>query len=138
MPLVLVRIMVSQPMLLLVGGVADADERLVESKQLEQFRSGAASWRGGGNWLLLECSGVDCYGSAEHGGGSDHLKGGVALAPDPALKRLRGLLRPMFFIGLDPVVRGWWLSRLVNASWQGVSSASRCGPTAGVLLLRRR
>jgi hypothetical protein len=34
---------------------------------------------------------------------SDRLNGRVALATDPALKRLRGLLRPMFLIGLDPI-----------------------------------
>ena len=117
MLMVLVGIIVFQPMLLLVGGVADADERLVESKLLDQLRSGAVSWRGDGDGLLSECSGVDCCGSAEDGGGSGHLKGGVALALNPVLKRLGGLLRPMFFIGLDPVLRGWLLSRLVNASW---------------------
>jgi hypothetical protein len=57
---------------------------------------------------------------AEDGGGSGRLKGGVALAPDPVLKKLGGLLRPMFLIGLDPILQGWWLSRLVNASWRGV------------------
>jgi hypothetical protein len=62
----------------------------------------------------------------------------VALAPDPVLKMLGGLLRPMFLIGLDPALRGWWLSRLVNASWLGVSSAPTSGPTAGAPLLRRR
>ena len=41
MLMVLVDIMVSRPMLLLVGGVADADKRLVESMLLEQLRSGA-------------------------------------------------------------------------------------------------
>jgi hypothetical protein len=41
----------------------------------------------------------------EDGGESGRLKGSEALAPDPALKRLGGLLRPMFFIGLDPVLR---------------------------------
>jgi hypothetical protein len=75
---------------------------------------------------------------AEDGGGSGRLKGGVALALDPVLKKLGGLLRPMFLIGLDPVLRDWWLSRLVNASWLGVSSAPMSGPTAGAPLLRRR
>jgi hypothetical protein len=74
----------------------------------------------------------------EDGGGSGRLKGGVALAPDPVLKKLGGLLRPMFLIGLDPTLRGWWLLRLVNASWQGVSSAPICGPITGAPLLRHR
>ena len=139
MPMVFVGIMVSQSMLLLVEGVANSGERLVESKLLERFGSDVASWRGNGEELLLECGGVVYCRSAEDGGGFGRLlKGGVAPAPDPALKRLGGLLRPMFFIGLDPVLRGWWLSRLANASWLGVSSTSRCGPTAGALLLRRR
>jgi hypothetical protein len=60
--------------------------------------------------LLLECNGLDCCVFAEDGGGSGHLKGGVALALDPMLKKLGGLLRPMFLIGLDPVLRDWWLS----------------------------
>jgi hypothetical protein len=34
----------------------------------------------------------------EDGGGSDRLKGGVALAPDPVLKMPRGLLWPMFLM----------------------------------------
>jgi hypothetical protein len=74
----------------------------------------------------------------EDGGGSGRLKGGVALALDPVLKKLGGLLRPMFLIGLDPTLRGWWLSRLVNASWLEVSSAPMSGPTVGAPLLRRR
>jgi hypothetical protein len=45
MLMVLLGIMVSQ-LMLLVGGVADAGKRLVESKLLEWFRSNAASWRG--------------------------------------------------------------------------------------------
>jgi hypothetical protein len=50
----------------------------------------------------------------------------VALAPGAALKRLGGLLRPMFLIGLDRLTGlGWWLSRLVNALWLGVSSTER-------------
>jgi hypothetical protein len=44
MLMVLLGIMVSQSMSLLIGDVADADERLVESKLLEWLRSGAASW----------------------------------------------------------------------------------------------
>jgi hypothetical protein len=50
----------------------------------------------------------------EDGGGSGRLYDGVALAPGPALKRLGELLRPMFLIRLDPVLRGWWLSWLVR------------------------
>jgi hypothetical protein len=45
---------------LLIGGVADADERLVESKLLEWLRSGAASWCGGRGGLLLKCGDIDC------------------------------------------------------------------------------
>jgi hypothetical protein len=41
----------------------------------------------------------------EDGGGFGRLKGGVALAPDLALKRLGGLLRLIFFIGLDLILR---------------------------------
>jgi hypothetical protein len=48
------------------------------------------------------------------------MKGRVALALDPVLKKLGGLLSLMFLIGLDPALRGWWLSWLVNALWQGV------------------
>lgn len=99
-------IMVSQSMPLLAGGVAGAHERLVESKLLEWLRSDAASWHGGWHGLLLECGGLDCCVFAEDGGGSVCLKGGVALAPDPPLKRLGGLLWPMFLIGLDLVLRG--------------------------------
>jgi hypothetical protein len=44
---------------------------------------------------------------AKDGGGSGRLKSGVALAPDSVLKKLGGLLRPMFLIGLDPVLRDW-------------------------------
>jgi hypothetical protein len=92
MLMVLLGIMVSQSMLLLVGGVADVGERLVESKKLEWLRSGAASWRGARDGLLLERGGFDYCVVVEDGGGSGRLKGGVVLAPDPALKRLRGLL----------------------------------------------
>jgi hypothetical protein len=55
-----------------------------------------------------------------------------ALALGLALKRLEGLLRPMFLIGLNLVLRGWWLSRLVNASWHGISLTSKTGPTTDV------
>jgi hypothetical protein len=138
MLIVLLGIMVSQSMSLLVGGFANADERLVESKLLEWLQSGAASWHAGRDGLLLECGDLGCCMFAEDGGGFGCLKGGVALAPNLALKRLGGLLRPMFLIGIDPVLRGWWLSRLVNASWLGVSSTSKSGPTTGALLLQRQ
>jgi hypothetical protein len=55
--------------------------------------------------LLLECSTLDWCVFAEDGGGSGLLKGKVALTPDPVLKKLEGLLRPMFLIGLDPAFR---------------------------------
>jgi hypothetical protein len=76
MLMVLLGIMVSQSMPLLAGGVADAGERLVESKVLKWLWSGAASWRGGGDGLLLECDNLDSCMFAEDGGGSGHLKGG--------------------------------------------------------------
>jgi hypothetical protein len=43
----------------------------------------------------------------EDGVGSGCLKGEVALASDPVLKKFRGLLRPMVLIGLDLALRGW-------------------------------
>jgi hypothetical protein len=58
MLMVLLGIIISQSMPLLVGGVADAGERLVESKLLEWLRSSAASRRGGRDGLLLECGGL--------------------------------------------------------------------------------
>jgi hypothetical protein len=60
MLMVLLVIMVSQSMSLLIVGVVDADERLVESKLLEWLRSGAASWCGGRGRLLLECGDIYC------------------------------------------------------------------------------
>jgi hypothetical protein len=84
---------------LLTGGVADAGERLVESKMLEWLRSGAASWCGVRDGLLLECGDLDYCVFAEDGGGSGRIKDGMALAPGSALKRFRGLLRPMFLLG---------------------------------------
>jgi hypothetical protein len=71
----------------------------------------------------------------EDDAGSDHLKDRVALALDPVLKKFGGILRPMFLIGLDPVLRDWWLSRFINAYWLEISSASMSGPTAGAPLL---
>jgi hypothetical protein len=118
MLMVLVGIMVSQPMLLLVKGDAGVGERFVEPK------------------LLLKCSGLDCSMYVEEGRGSNRLKGGMALAPDLVLKKLRGLLRLMFLIGLDPSLWDGWLSRLVNVFWLGVSSAPMSGPTADAPLLR--
>ena len=105
-------------MFLLIGGVDGADERLMDSKLLEHLRSDVASWHGGRDGLHLKCGGVDYCRSAEDGAGSDRLKGGVALVPDPAMKRKGGILRLMLFIGVDPTLQDWWLSRLVNASWQ--------------------
>jgi hypothetical protein len=62
----------------------------------------------------------------------------VALASDPALKRLGGLLRSMLLIGLDSVLRDWWLSWLVNVSRLEVSLALMCEPSTGALLLLNR
>jgi hypothetical protein len=42
----------------------------------------------------------------EDGGGSDGLNGGVVLAPDLVLEKLRGLLRLIFLTGLDPALWG--------------------------------
>ena len=66
-------LMVSRSMLPLVGGVAGADGEPCEVQTV-----GASSiWR---------CGDVDCC-----------LNGGVALAPDPTLKRLGGLLCLLVF-----------------------------------------
>jgi hypothetical protein len=49
-------------------------------------------WRGGRDRLLLECDGLECccvFG--EDGRRSGRLKGGLALAPDPVLKKLEVL-----------------------------------------------
>jgi hypothetical protein len=75
MLMVLLGIMVSQSMPLLVGGVVDPIERLVEFKLLEWLQSGAASRRGDRDGLLLECGGLGYCVFAEDGGGSDRLKG---------------------------------------------------------------
>lgn len=48
-----------------------------------------------------------------------------------ALKRLGGILRSMFLIGLDTSFRNWWLSQLVNVSWLGVSSTDHLLALAG-------
>lgn len=56
------RIMVSQSVLLLGGGLASNDERVVESKPLERLRSAIANCRGGGDGLFLECGGNDSCG----------------------------------------------------------------------------
>jgi hypothetical protein len=60
---------------------------------LEWLRSDVASWRGGSDGLFLECGGLDCCVFAEDGEGFSRLKGGVALASDPALKSHRVLCR---------------------------------------------
>jgi hypothetical protein len=104
-------------------------ERFVEPKLLEWLR--VAPWRDNRDRLFLECGRLDCCVYTEDGEGSGRLKGGVAPAPDPVLKMLGGLLRPMFLIGLDPALQGWWLSRL------DVSSAPTSGPTTSAPLLRR-
>jgi hypothetical protein len=116
--MMLVGIVVSQPMLLFVGGDAGAGKESVEPKMLEWLRSRVALWRGGMDVRLLECGGPNCCMFVKEGGGSGRQKGGVALAPNLVLKKLEGLLRPMFFIGLDPALRDWWLPRLVNAQCQ--------------------
>jgi hypothetical protein len=93
-------------MLLLVGGDAGTGERFVEPKLLEWLRSDTASWCGGRDKLFLECGRLGCCMFVDDGGGSGRLKGGVALAPDLVLKKLGGLLWPMFLIRLDPALRG--------------------------------
>jgi hypothetical protein len=75
MLMVLIGIMVSQLMLLLVGGDAGIDERFVEPTLLEWLRFGAALWRGGREGKLLECGRLDYRVFAEDGGGSGLLKG---------------------------------------------------------------
>jgi hypothetical protein len=137
MLMVLLVIMLSQSMPLLVGGVTDAGERLVESKIFERLRSSIASWRGGRDELLLECGDLDCCMFAEDVGGSGRLMGGVALALGLMLKGPEGLLWPIFLIGLDPVLWDWWLLRLVNASSLEVSSWTKSGPTDDALVLLR-
>jgi hypothetical protein len=98
--LMLLGVMVSRSLPLLVGGVAGANERLVESKQLERWC--VTSWHGGGHRLLMECDDGNCCWSAEEGTGFSCLfKGGVVLALDRTFKRLRGLLRPMFLSGYE-------------------------------------
>jgi hypothetical protein len=54
----------------------------------------------------LECGGLEYCVLVEGGAGSGRLKGEMALALDPVLKKFGEPLRPMFFIGLDPVLRG--------------------------------
>jgi hypothetical protein len=110
----------------------------VEHKLLESFRSSTTSWRRGRDGLLLECDGLEYCVFVEDGAGSDCLKDEMALAPDPVLKKFGELLRPMFLIGQDPVLRGWWLTRLIYASWLGVSSAPMSGTITGDPLLRRQ
>jgi hypothetical protein len=90
--MVLVGIMVSQPMLLLIGDDAGVGERFVEPKLLEWFRSGVVSWHGGRDMLLLECCWVDCCVFMEDGVGFGRLKDGVALTLDLVLKKFEGIL----------------------------------------------
>jgi hypothetical protein len=87
----------------------------------------------------LEYGGADCCWFVMDNGGSGRLIGGVALASDPALKMLGGLFQPMFLSSsLDPVLRSWWLPRLINALRLGVSSVPKCGQNASALILLRR
>jgi hypothetical protein len=104
MLMVLVGIMVFQPMILLIGRDTSADES-VEPKLLGWLLSSTVSWHSGRDVLLLECGWLYCCVFVEDRGGSGRLKGGVALALDPVLKNLGGLLRTMFLIGLDPALR---------------------------------
>jgi hypothetical protein len=103
--MVLLGIMVSQSMYLLIGGVAHAGERLVESKVVGvgSIWRRVVAWRQGWvalgvrrSWLLHICGRWWWIRPPE---------GRVALAPDPTLKRLSGLLRLIFLIELDPVLR---------------------------------
>ena len=125
---------VSPPLLLLVGGLAGAGERLVELQLLEKLRFGAAAACGGAGGLLVEDGGDGCLGFEEDGGGFGRWSGGMALSPDPALKKIGVLPRPIFLFDPDPAFGYWWLLRLVNASRQGISSAPRCALLADVLL----
>jgi hypothetical protein len=78
----------------------------------------------------LEGDDLDYCMITEDDGGSS----GVALAWGPTLKRLGELIRPMFLIGLDPILRDRWLSRLANASWLEVSLSPKTGSTTDALL----
>jgi hypothetical protein len=70
------------------------------------FDFDAATWHGGWDGLLLDSGGLDPWLSADDGGGSGRLKGGMALATDPTLKRLKWLLQLILFVGLYSVFRG--------------------------------
>jgi hypothetical protein len=96
MLMMLVGIMVSELMLLLVGCDAGADERFVEPKLLERliWRC-VVAWRKG--WAALGVWQACAFG--EDGGGSGRLRDAVALAPDLVLKKLGGLIRPIFLLG---------------------------------------
>lgn len=127
------------------GGPAHATEEPEGSWLLEQQLSGASAWCGGGGVLLRKDSGGCCRGSAVEEGGSGRLfGGGLVSSPDPALKGLgeqvqEGLrLRPISLIDPDPVLRSWWLLRLINAFRQGASSAPRFVVASGAPLLWRR
>jgi hypothetical protein len=100
--MVLLEMMVFQFILQFARPVADADERLVESKLSEWFSIWrcALAWRQ--IWVVLERDAFDCCVFVEDNGGFGLLKGEVALATNPALKRLKGLLWSMVLIGLDP------------------------------------
>jgi hypothetical protein len=109
----------------------------VESKLLEWLRSGAASWCGGRDGLLLECGDLDCCVFAEDGGGSDRIKGRCGAGPGFSVEEVHRAPPDDVPFGLDPVLWGWWLLRLVNATWLE-ASALKSGLTDGVLLLLRR
>ena len=84
---VLIGIMISQPVLLLVVGVAGADESLWGPSC--QCGYDLVLHLGMAVAMLLECGGDDWCGFEEDGGEYDHLlKGGLALTLKPALKRL--------------------------------------------------
>jgi hypothetical protein len=133
MLMVFLGIMISQSMPLLIGGIVDASERFVESKLLEWLQSGCVvAAEMGCSWSVAILNATCLWETVED---PARLKGGVALAPDPALKRLRGIPRPMFLIRLDPVLWGWWPLRFVNTSRLDVSSTLKSEPTTGALLL---
>jgi hypothetical protein len=125
---------VSPPVLLLVGGLAGAGERLVELQLLEKLCFGAAAICCGAGGVLVEDGGDGDHGFAKAAGGSGRRSGGMALSPDPALKKIGVLPRPMFLFDLYPAFGFWWLLRLENASRQGISSAPKRTLLADALL----
>ena len=57
---------------------------------------------------------VDCCRSMEDREGSDLVNDGMVFAPNQTLTRLAELLRPMFFVGLHPVLWDCWLLNLAS------------------------